>query len=753
MTWGIAFSQGRIIYQGGLIEQNCEEPYTPFLNGRSTMSYLNFFQNLISNHDYPAFLRLWEEYCLCDEVDPLELKAILLATKASEFAEPFGKYVDKIFPLWELLSETPQKHEVFKLIIDIQTINSESLRAMVFDYLQNRYGNQSHFNDKIRLIGLKGKGSFQGAVSNFELLNHMHKGKFVFHKGGWGVGEILEVSLIREQLSVEFEYVAGKKEISFGNAFNTLIPIPDDHFLAMRFGNPDLLEKQAKENPGEVIRQLLRDLGPKTAAEIKDELCELVIPEEEWGKWWQLARSRLKKDTLIDSPEDFRHPFVLRQAEISHEERFRKALEAKPEINQLIELIYAFTRDFPETFKNSDFKIFLQTKLQEALASAGLTDAQLLQLHFFLEDLSDEKSYTPVVDLVKQAKNMEALVQSIEIVTFKKRTLALARKIRPDWKELFLSLILTVDQNTLRDYLFAELLTPQTEKDLQKKLEDLNVHPSRYPEAFLWYFQKLVSQKEIPFATPEGKSRFFEAFFVLFNYLEQSAAHRELLKKMYNTLIQSRYVIVRDIMQTSSLESVKEFLLLASKCHTLSDHDQKILHSLAEVAHPSLAATRKKQEPTDADLIWTTKSGYQRVKERMQQIATIETVANAKEIETARSHGDLRENAEFKAALEKRDRLQSELKMLSDQINRAQIITKADVSTHEVGIGCIVDCKNRAGKTLSYTLLGPWDADPGQGILSFQSKLAQEMKGLSEGESFDFQGEKFTITQIRSYFD
>jgi transcription elongation factor GreA-like protein/transcription elongation GreA/GreB family factor len=718
------------------------------------MSYLKHFQTQISNHNYPAYMRLWEEYCVSDEVDPLELKAILVNVKACEFGEPFGKYVEKILPLWNILPESPQKHELFRIIIDIETTNHDQLRQMVMDYLQNRYGEDAGFSEKIRLIGLRGKEKFQGAVSNFELLRHMHKGKFVFHTGGWGIGEIIDVSMIREQLSIEFEYVPGKKDISFANAFNTLLPIPDDHFLALRFGNADLLEQKAKENPTEVIRLLLRDLGPKTAAEIKDELCELVIPEADWAKWWQNTRTKIKKDTLIEAPEDLRQPFVLRMTEITHEDRLRKLLEGRPEVNHLIQLVYSFTRDFQETLKNPDFKVFLQAKLQETLAYPDLTNAQLLQLHFFLEDLSNEKTYLEPQEIIKNSKNIEALVQAIEVLAYKKRTLIVARKVRSDWKELFLNLLFSIDQNPLRDYIFGELLQPETEQDLKRKLEDLWVHPSRHPDVFVWYFQKIISQKGLPFSDKEGKNRFFEALFVLLNYVEQATDHRDLVKKIHTILTQGRFEVVRDIMQDATLETIQEFLLLASKCHSLSDHDQKIFHSLAEVVHPSLAQTRKKQDNvSENNVIWTTEAGYKKVKDRIQQIATVETVQNAKEIETARSHGDLRENAEFKSALEKRDRLQGELKMLSDQLNRARILTKADIATDEVGVGCIVEFKNEQSKTLIYTLLGPWDADTTAGILSFQSKLAQEMKGLAVGDKFQFQGEEFTITGIRSYLD
>jgi len=206
-------------------------------------------------------------------------------------------------------------------------------------------------------------------------------------------------------------------------------------------------------------------------------------------------------------------------------------------------------------------------------------------------------------------------------------------------------------------------------------------------------------------------------------------------------------------MQDAKVDDVKEFLLLSTKCRSLSDHDIKILHSLAEVAHPSLGKQRKKNEGPSADtqVIWTTQEGYLKLQQRIQQVATVETVENAKEIEIARAHGDLRENAEFKAALEKRDRLQSELKFLSDQLNRSRVLTKADISKDEVGVGCIVECKNNGGQKVTFTLLGPWDADTDKNILSFQSKLAQTMKGLKAGSKFQFQDTEYSITSIRSY--
>ena len=77
----------------------------------------------------------------------------------------------------------------------------------------------------------------------------MAKNNIVFHAGGWGTGEIVDVSFVREHLVIEFENVSGRKDISFANAFKTLIPLPSHHFLARRFSNPDQLEKEGREDP------------------------------------------------------------------------------------------------------------------------------------------------------------------------------------------------------------------------------------------------------------------------------------------------------------------------------------------------------------------------------------------------------------------------------------------------------------------------------------------------------------------------
>jgi transcription elongation factor GreA-like protein/transcription elongation GreA/GreB family factor len=722
------------------------------------MAYLKDFRDRIQNNDYTGFLKIWEEYCYGDQPDGQEIIAVLESIKSSELAKPFGMHVERVLPLWRELKDREEAHNALRLVLDLQTTHSEQLADLATEFLRTKYQDDPLLNEKLRLVGLRNRERFQSSIRNFELLTHFKKGNFVFHTAGWGTGEIIDVSHVREEVTIEFEYVIGPQYFSFEKAFKTLIPLSADHFYSRRFGSPDQLEKEAREHPAEVIRLILRDLGPKSAAELKEELCDLVIPAEDWNRWWQTARAKLKKDTKIESPKELKDPFSLRTEDIPHEVHFHKALEAKPGVSAMIQMIYTFLRDFPETLKNQEFKSSLEAKVKGVLAEENLLESQKLQLLFFIDDFGSAKMSKEIDEWISLLQNPSETVRSIEVLPFQKRALQQIRKLRKEWQEIFIDLLFTVEQNLLRDFLLSELDVAETEAALKQKLNSLLIHPLAFPEIFVWYFQKIIDAKQkLPFCDPEGKNRFFEGLLILLDHLEQKPQYRDLSKKIIGLITGDRYKIVRDIFQHSSLEETKEYLLLATKCDTLTDHDIKILHSLAEVVHPSIARLRKEKDrssgSSEENVIWTTAEGYQKVQLRIQKIATVETVHNAKEIESARSHGDLRENAEFKAALERRDRLQSELKLLSDQIARARILTPEDVPVDEVGIGSIVHCRDSKGEHTRFTLLGPWDADPEQQILSFQSKLAQAMKGKSVGEKFEFQGEKFAIADIDNYFD
>jgi len=721
------------------------------------MSYLEEFKIRINNRENLKFFQLWEEYCTNDIVDVEELLQLLKMIKNSDMARPFGGIIETIIPLLDNIAEQNSRYQVLKLLIDLQTTNSSSLADIATAYLKDKYGENAGYNERIRLTGLRSRDNFQGSITNHELLAHMKVGSFVYHVGGWGTGEIMEVSSLLEQATIEFENVSGRKSINFVNAFKTLTPLQEDNFLVRRFADADKLEKEGKENPVEIIKLLLNDLGPKNASEIKDELCELVIPDNDWTKWWQGARSKLKKDPLIETPQNLRDPFKLRKVEISQEERLDKAISNKKDPEEIILSSYNFMRDLPSVKKHENITKTLEEKLIQLLDHTELKKEQELQILILLETMFNH----PIPErksenLIKNLNPIDEVINSINILALKKRALILIRETRKDWTEIFLSMLLSVQQSALRDYILGELNKGESKELVINELKRLKKSPALYPEFFVWFFQKiLANEKEIPFSDKAGQCDFFEAFLILYSNIENKPEYKELSKKIYGILSNKRYENVRNIIEGTDIAFIKEFLLLVSKCQSLSDHDLKILRSLAEVVQPSLSQKShlKALKHVDGHTIWTTEEGYLKTQERLKQIATKDMIENAREVEAARALGDLRENSEYKFACEKRSRLQGEMKTISELLNKARIITTEDIYPDEVGVGSIINIKDSLGNTVEYTILGPWDVDLDNHVLSFQSKFAQSMIGSKVRDSFQFKDEEYTIENIKNFLD
>ncbi|MCH9632188.1 MAG: Transcription elongation factor GreA [Chlamydiae bacterium] len=717
------------------------------------MGYLEEMNLQLENQNFLSFIQLWEEYRSSTDVPADELIEIFETIRDSEYQEHFGPYAEEGLELIDKLDDPERKLDVLRAILDLQTTNSEILAQQSLVFLKENYGDKPHYNEKIRLVGLRSQAEFKGAIRNFELLTHMEKGKFIYHTGGWGVGEIIDISLIREQLSIEFENVLGVKELSFKNAFHNLVPVSETHFLAQRFGNPDQLEKEAKEDPLAVLKLLISDVGPLNAHEIKDELFEVVIPANDWAKWWQSARAKLKKDPQVKPPESISQPFVLLDHAISHLETFKELLEKDLEVEEFLQKSYQYTKQHLEVLKDSDLKALYREKLLKHLAQ--LHDSQELlkiQIYILIEDIFNDHLDQALVKVLQSDIDIDYLINAFHIGPLKKRFLEHIRKQRSDWPVVFSGIFLNISQHFLREYVLKELVKAKHENVQKEMLKKLLEHPVMYPECFFWYFQKLQLSKELLYSNKEGLMLFFESLFVLLYHIENKPEYNDLVKKIHAFISKKHYQLFRDNVADTPIEFVREILLLVTKCQTFDNHDFKTFLSLAKVVHPKLEDQQGDLE-SEESVIWTTQEGYHKIQERIHHIATVETVQNAKEIEVARSYGDLRENSEYKFAQEKRARLQSEMKLLSSQLGQARILSPDDIDVAKVGVGTIVELVNLKGKTLKYTILGPWDADPDKSILSFQSQLAVTMAGHKINESFDFKDDTYTVNKIKSYLD
>jgi transcription elongation factor GreA len=137
-------------------------------------------------------------------------------------------------------------------------------------------------------------------------------------------------------------------------------------------------------------------------------------------------------------------------------------------------------------------------------------------------------------------------------------------------------------------------------------------------------------------------------------------------------------------------------------------------------------------------LIVTAKK-YEEKQRYLQHLLDVAVPANSREIAAAVQLGDLRENAEYKAAKEKQDNLNSTVGKLKNEIERAQIFDPSTLNTSKVSFGTRVDLANLVtGEEESYSILGPWESDPSRSIISYLSPFGSELISHKEGDELNF---------------
>jgi len=130
-----------------------------------------------------------------------------------------------------------------------------------------------------------------------------------------------------------------------------------------------------------------------------------------------------------------------------------------------------------------------------------------------------------------------------------------------------------------------------------------------------------------------------------------------------------------------------------------------------------------------------TPAGLRRLKEELKQLQTVERTRISKEIEVARSHGDLRENAEYHAAKEKQAHIEGRILDLNDWIARAEVIDVSKVKGDKVVFGATVKLLDQeTDKEVTYTLVGELEADIKRRLISVTSPLARGLIGKAVGD-------------------
>ena len=140
----------------------------------------------------------------------------------------------------------------------------------------------------------------------------------------------------------------------------------------------------------------------------------------------------------------------------------------------------------------------------------------------------------------------------------------------------------------------------------------------------------------------------------------------------------------------------------------------------------------------DAQDVYLTKEGYQRLMEELSFLKTVKRRELSKAVGEARAHGDISENAEYDAAKETQGLNEKKIAELEEKLSHARILDYENIPKDEVLIGATVRLKDlNSEEELEYTLVSEVEANYAEGKISITCPIGQGLLEHKENETVE----------------
>jgi len=131
-----------------------------------------------------------------------------------------------------------------------------------------------------------------------------------------------------------------------------------------------------------------------------------------------------------------------------------------------------------------------------------------------------------------------------------------------------------------------------------------------------------------------------------------------------------------------------------------------------------------------------TKAGFEKLKKELEYLKTVSILENIRDIETARAHGDISENAEYAAAKERQAFLHGKVQEIENNLAMSNAIDLRDLNNDKVVFGSMVIIEDIAtGDDTKYQLVGPFESDINENKISVTSPIGKALIGKNIGDT------------------
>ena len=574
---------------------------------------------------------------------------------------------------------------------------------------------------------------------------------FCTHRS-WGSGKITTVDTLMAKITIDFQAKPGHS-MDLGFAATILKPLSSSHILARKATDLAGLKRMGALRHLELIKLVLESYGGEaTVAQIQESLVPDVI-EEDWKKWWADAKKEMKSDGHFQLPVKKTEPIVYHAEELSPADKLmsniRDAKGLKAQLAAASELCKAIddvenkesVLDEVVAILNDAIKNHLTFKPSLALEAVLLRDAIRTQ-----SGVQPQEEELIADDIFEKADNLAEVIEGLSAAK-QKLALEAFRQAHPDtWVVTYLKLINETGLRLVGELVQILIDTGHFDK-FKGNLTKLISKREASTDLMLW----MGKNRSDSFADILGP----EVLRAMMAAIENDRFEDRKTSKL-GDLILSDQELITDLIGSADIELVEDLVRALQATNCFDDMDKRSLLGRIVKEFPSIQAMISGDQAKEDNALIVSWPSLERRKLEYEELVKEKIPANSKEIAIARSFGDLRENHEFKAAKETQKLLLSRKGELEFDLTRARATDFSDATIDQVTVGNKVGVTNlETNKPETFTVLGAWDGDPDNQILSYLTPLGQAFLGKKPGEEakleFDDESRRYRIDTIEQH--
>jgi transcription elongation factor GreA len=665
---------------------------------------------------------------------------------------------------------------ILKIILEYDEKDVHARREIIECY-RIKYASHSQLEEYIRISNLsQNYRSVHQAIADFEKHIAFDKGNFVYHRT-WGVGRI--AGIVADDIKIDFSKKRGHS-MALKMAVDALQTLSKDHIWVLKATKKReelremILKEKDKDTNSNIVwtlKTIIKSFGNACDMKrIKAELSPSLVTVGEWSTWSSKARDILKSNPDFGISPENSDIFIVRDRPVSVTEKLYNEFTAARNFYDKVSAIRDYVNNKkadPDSELFTEMFSFFTAFLRSARDSESRKTAETISMNaeyavssfLLINELACYKNYSHLksaissqgvgfADVFSNIKDIPQAFKNLKDAKLKTEFLNNVKQYITQWPDIYIKLFPYSQLATIPEQL--------EESGFYDKLTSLSIdcfdRNRDNREAVVWLYKNARGKNWFKAADISVEKQLITLINILeYTYRDIDNSKDTVENRKINRLIHN--ILFKDGDLTSFIdnadeEAITRIFTLLDDVKDLDPQDKHNLRLKILDRFPNFKFLGSTEKKISTGLI-ITKAMFDEIKRQFADIMDVKLPETSKEIEYALSLGDLKENAEFKAAKEKQANLNAQAARLKSDFERAQIFDPSTVDTSKASFGTKVFLYNETvGKKEEYTIVGPWESNPSNNIISYQSPFGSAIMNKVIGDRFEFDFDEERVSYL-----